>query len=619
VYRAQAETDGALVAIKALRVDLPPEHAADVARDLTALVDAWPRHSGLAGPIAAGLEHETPWLATEHLESPTLDTTLREGRRVRVEDALGGILPLAAAVDAAHGAGIVHGSLHPRDVFVDAQGAVRVTGFGLAAALQRVGLRPTIRRPYSAPETADTGALTAAADLFSLGALAFEWLARRRPAGLGADAAAHFDVSGAVDIDHARTIVAAMLAENPAHRPASAMAFARALMQAITGSAVETFIRPTPPAAPASDEALRLFATQGTLWQAPATDDAWREAPLEPVAEPEPEDAPLAMREPEDTLVATPADQTVIHMLPPVTLGDYTPEPAAPAAPLRIDEPPPPSEEFADPPRVSPNSVFGRAAVTAREAPAEASAPSGVVLALTLALGLAVGGAGGFLLGQRSASRTGEQPAADAPLDEARLASEPREATPPAAAEPPPVVPESAPASPEPAPTARAAATAAGELIVRSKPAKAGVIVNNVWRGRTPLTLHGLAFGTHTVRVVEKGYAPETRRVSLDGRVPAATVSVQLDREAPRRAEAPPPPTPGATTGSLYIESRPTGARVSVDGRLVGTTPLLVGDLPPGGRSIRLEHPGHQPWTTTVAITAGRRQRVAASLEEAPQ
>ena len=29
----------------------------------------------------------------------------------------------------------------------------------------------------------------------------------------------------------------------------------------------------------------------------------------------------------------------------------------------------------------------------------------------------------------------------------------------------------------------------------------------------------------------------------------------------------------------------------------------------PGGRAIRLEHPGHRPWTTTVQITAGRRQR----------
>jgi hypothetical protein len=253
-----------------------------------------------------------------------------------------------------------------------------------------------------------------------------------------------------------------------------------------------------------------------------------------------------------------------------------------------------------------------------------------VVLALTLALGLAVGGAGGFLLGPPSASRAQEQAAAT-PLDEPRLASEPPSAAsePPSAApsstiaEPPPVVPESAPAAPA-APAAtpsrpRAATPATGELIIRSMPARAGVIVNNQWRGRTPLTLRGLAFGTHTVRVVEKGFAPETRRVSLDGRVPAATVSFQLERAAPVRTTASPAPTPGATTGSLYIESRPTGAKVSVDGRLVGTTPLLIGDLPPGGRAIRLEHPGHRPWTTTVEITAGRRQRIAASLEESPE
>jgi hypothetical protein len=118
------------------------------------------------------------------------------------------------------------------------------------------------------------------------------------------------------------------------------------------------------------------------------------------------------------------------------------------------------------------------------------------------------------------------------------------------------------------------------------------------------------------VRVVERGYAAETRRVLLDARVPAATVSVQLARAVPERARVAPAPKPGATTGSLFIESRPSLARVLVDGRLVGTTPLLISDLRPGPHGIRLEHPGHRPWTTTIGITAGQRQRLAASLEE---
>jgi serine/threonine protein kinase len=649
VYRAQAETDGALVAIKALRIDAPPEHAADVARDLTALVSAWPRHTGLAGPIAAGIEGETPWLALEHLESPTLDTWLREGRRLRVEDGLAGIAALAEAVDAAHAAGFVHGSLHPRDVFVDVQGVVRVTGFGLGPVLQRIGIRPAIRRPYSAPETIEGGAITPAADLFTLGVLAFEWLTRRRPAGLGAEAAAHFETAAAADeVAHARSIVAAMLAENPTHRPASALAFALALAQALTGGAADIFDHPpAAPAAPSPDEALRLFATQGTLWQAPSTDDLWREPQLDRRDDATTESVlaggmvamPLEPRDSEpspsirerssvgDTIISSGNDDTVIHAAPVLGLHDdpsLHAEPAERDARISVDAPvtAPRFEPEVEMPAAAAGTLFGRAPVAATEPPAEASAPSGVVLALTLALGLAVGGAGGFLLGQRSASRAQEQAAAVPPLEEPRLASDPAGPPPASAAEPPPVVQEAAPAAPTSttsAPPRSRAAAATGELIVRSMPARAAVVVNNVWRGRTPLTLRGLAFGTHTVRVVEKGYEPETRRVSLDGRVPAATVSVQLERTAPQRVETRPTPAPGATTGSLYIESRPTGAKVSVDGRLVGTTPLLIGDLAPGGRAIRLEHPGHRPWTTTVQITAGRRQRLAASLEEATQ
>jgi hypothetical protein len=53
-----------------------------------------------------------------------------------------------------------------------------------------------------------------------------------------------------------------------------------------------------------------------------------------------------------------------------------------------------------------------------------------------------------------------------------------------------------------------------------------------------------------------------------------------------------------------------------VDGRVVGTTPLLVSDLGPGPHQVRLELPGHRPWATTTTVVAGQSVRVAASLEE---
>ena len=152
---------------------------------------------------------------------------------------------------------------------------------------------------------------------------------------------------------------------------------------------------------------------------------------------------------------------------------------------------------------------------------------------------------------------------------------------------------------------------------MRSSPNRAGVIVNGEWRGRTPLTIERLTLGTHTVRVVEDGYEAETRRVSLDGRVPATTISVRLGRIARARPPAPPAaPRPAATTGGLYLQSRPSGARVFVDGQFVGTTPLLIAELAPGAHAIRVEYPGHRQWTTTAMIAAGQRTRISASLEE---
>jgi hypothetical protein len=156
-------------------------------------------------------------------------------------------------------------------------------------------------------------------------------------------------------------------------------------------------------------------------------------------------------------------------------------------------------------------------------------------------------------------------------------------------------------------------------LIVRSTPARAGVLVDGTWRGRTPLTVKGLAVGTHAVRVVEDGYIAETRRVAVEARTPATTVSFQLSKVRGPERPAAAAPRPGVSTGRLLLESRPSQAAVWIDGRLVGTTPLLLSDLEPGARLIRIELPGHKLWSTTTTVVAGQRVRVAASLEESTE
>jgi hypothetical protein len=68
--------------------------------------------------------------------------------------------------------------------------------------------------------------------------------------------------------------------------------------------------------------------------------------------------------------------------------------------------------------------------------------------------------------------------------------------------------------------------------------------------------------------------------------------------------------------GVLVVESRPAGARVQLDGRDVGTTPLSLPEAPTGSRTVRIILDGFLPWTTTVDVEPGQRTRVAASLEQ---
>jgi hypothetical protein len=160
--------------------------------------------------------------------------------------------------------------------------------------------------------------------------------------------------------------------------------------------------------------------------------------------------------------------------------------------------------------------------------------------------------------------------------------------------------------APSRAPAARSAAL--GKLLVKSTPSGAQVRVDGRVRGKTPLILHDLPLKVVRVTVEHGGFHAEEQRVALSAAKPTVTVDAKLTPLAP--------PVPVVTTGSLLIESRPAGARVFLDGRDLGTTPVSVPEVAPGAHRVRIEMAGFSPWVTMAEIKAGVRSRVAASLEQ---
>jgi hypothetical protein len=75
------------------------------------------------------------------------------------------------------------------------------------------------------------------------------------------------------------------------------------------------------------------------------------------------------------------------------------------------------------------------------------------------------------------------------------------------------------------------------------------------------------------------------------------------------------PGSPMGAVGAIDVDSRPRGARVTIDGRVVGVTPLHAGDLSPGRHEVSIALPGYRVVTTRTLVEAGRAATIRVSLE----
>jgi hypothetical protein len=123
--------------------------------------------------------------------------------------------------------------------------------------------------------------------------------------------------------------------------------------------------------------------------------------------------------------------------------------------------------------------------------------------------------------------------------------------------------------------------------------------------GDTPLTLRGLALGTHSVQVARPGHVPKVERVTLSSASPTRTVTVALVPAIMQSAPA---------LGAIDVESRPRGARVTIDGRFVGHAPLRLPELRPGTHLVTLDLGGYQPESRPALVAAGRVSRLTLDL-----
>jgi len=236
VFRTHDPDRERLVAVKAFSLDLTPEQSTGLSEQFQRLVDFGIEHPYVAAPVATGVEDFVAYLAVPYVAGESLDAAIRQYGPAPAGDAIRLVAHLAEALDAAAMLGVFHGSLHPRDVLVT-PGETHITGLGITQALERVGLRGPIRRPYVAPERESGDEWGAAADIYSLAAVAYEVLTGRRalpgtdhPLQALSDLRVH-------DAAALKDIIETALDPDPERRPARAQDFATAFAAALSETA----------------------------------------------------------------------------------------------------------------------------------------------------------------------------------------------------------------------------------------------------------------------------------------------------------------------------------------------------------------------------------------------
>jgi len=453
------------------------------------------------------------YFVMEYLEGSSLQVILRDRGQIAVDEAVRILTPLADALDYAHRSGIVHRDIKPGNVFVLADGRPKLMDFGVAhlESSSMTAQGHFFGSPsYMAPEQVSGGEVAAAADLFSLGVVAYEMVTGHRPfEGASITAIMYrvvnedppaprqwdFDLPPVYD-----DIFKRALSKNPAERYPDAAALVRALEK-----------REFVPAAPAELLALleeTLSPSEArALAAATAGGSSTTPVPPELLAAVETTDLQSALmqfrsppRAPHRRGWALAGAGLAAGLLAlylargsdPVPPPSSAPLPARPGG-LRVETDPPGAAVYIDGENAGPSPVAlarVRPGVHMVRVAREGYAPAGLTLEV----------------------RNGE------PLLPLRFVMEPLMA----------------------------------KLRVRSEPAGALVRLDGQAAGTTPLESLDLAPGHHEVRLERRGYVPATQEVEARwGQLADVSLRLERDRSALSASPPIPAPTPMVREGDL--------------------------------------------------------------------
>lgn len=189
VYLATQLATGRQVALKMMKFSRLPQDAQEALRQRfsrEAEVAAKVRHPNLTEVLEYGIAqpHRVPYIVMEFVSGVTLAQWMEQHREPDFEARLYLLLQAAQGLAALHRHGICHRDVKPANMMLSDGLQVKISDFGIVLVPDsRLTMdQQLLGSPaYMAPESFLSAKVTAAADIFSLGVVAYELLVGRHP------------------------------------------------------------------------------------------------------------------------------------------------------------------------------------------------------------------------------------------------------------------------------------------------------------------------------------------------------------------------------------------------------------------------------------------------------
>jgi serine/threonine protein kinase len=185
VYRARDSSLGRVVALKMLSADLGAEEELHQRFQREAEAIGRLSHPNIVTVYDVGEAAGQLYMAMELLEGDDLRSLIEKRAAIPLADRVRILIQICTGLAYAHSRGVVHRDIKPANILVGSDGRAKILDFGLA----RVSARSTITRrgvilgtpDYMAPEQAMGKGVDRRSDVFSAGAVFYEFLTLEKP------------------------------------------------------------------------------------------------------------------------------------------------------------------------------------------------------------------------------------------------------------------------------------------------------------------------------------------------------------------------------------------------------------------------------------------------------